>query len=72
MKANLNNLEVLAAAVGSKAVGEADLTEYLLNHKVEWSLNLLEADRSVTDQLQAPRYILEAIELIDPLTFGGE
>lgn len=71
VKANLNNLEVLAAAVGSKAVGEADLTEYLLNHKVEWSLNLLEADRSATDQLQAPRYILEAIELIDPLTFGG-
>mgnify|MGYP001677646079 CR=1 FL=1 len=65
--ANSGALATLAKAVGVEISDSAGLESYLLNHKVEWSLNLLEADEEETACLNAPRYIVEAIDFIDPV-----
>lgn len=44
----------------------------MTNNKTEWALRLLEAKRSDSEILNAPSYILDAINFIDPASEGTE
>lgn len=72
IKANLDNLPSLAKAVEAPSSDDKELEDFLLEHKAEWSLRLLEADKSLTDSLLPPGYIQEAVDFIDPVNGENE
>lgn len=64
VKANLENLELVANTVGASCSDENGLTEYMKSHKTDWALKLLESG-SIAADLNCPQYIEEAITFIN-------
>ena len=72
IEANKDRLEMLASIVKRHGNSADNLEEFMTTNKTEWALRLLEADRSVSEILDAPSYILNAINFIDPASESAE
>lgn len=70
--ANSNQLQTLASIVRRHGSSSDKLEKFMTNNKTEWALRLLEAKRSDSEILNAPSYILDAINFIDPASEGTE
>ena len=66
VEANRDKLQTLASIVRKRGGSTDKLEEFMTNNKTEWALRLLEADRSESEVLDIPSYILNAINFIDP------
>lgn len=66
IEANKGKLQTLASIVRKRGDSTDKLEEFMTNNKTEWALRLLETDRSVSEVLSIPSYILNAINFIDP------
>ena len=72
IEANKDKLQTLASIVRRRGDSTDNLEEFMTNNKTEWALRLLEADRSVSEVLGIPSYILNAINFIDPAPESAE
>lgn len=64
--ANRDKIQALASIVRQHGDSADELEKFMTNNKTEWALRLLEADRSESEVLDIPSYILDAINFIDP------
>ena len=64
--ANRDKIQALASIVRRHGDSADELEKFMTNNKTEWALRLLEADRSESEVLDIPSYILDAINFIDP------
>lgn len=72
IEANKDKLQTLASIVRKRGNSTDKLEEFMTNNKTEWALRLLEADRSESQVLDIPSYILNAINFIDPALESAE
>lgn len=72
IEANKGKLQTLASIVRKRGSSTDKLEEFMTNNKTEWALRLLEADRSISEILSIPSYILNAINFIDPAPESAE
>ena len=72
IEANKGKLQTLASIVRKRGSSTDRLEEFMTNNKTEWALRLLEADRSISEILSIPSYILNAINFIDPAPESAE
>lgn len=72
ISANTDHLQTLASIVRQRDKSTDNLVGFMTKHKTEWALRLLEAQRSDSEVLSAPSYILKAINFIDPAPEGTE
>lgn len=72
IEANKGKLQTLASIVRKRGDATDKLEEFMTNNKTEWALRLLEADRSESEVLDIPSYILNAINFIDPAPESAE
>ena len=72
IEANKGKLQTLASIVRKRGDATDKLEEFMTNNKTEWALRLLEADRSESEVLDIPSYILKAINFIDPAPESAE
>lgn len=72
IEANKDKLQTLASIVRKRGNSTDKLEEFMTNNKTEWALRLLEADRSKSQVLGIPSYILNAINFIDPALESAE
>lgn len=63
--ANRDKIQALASIVRRHGDSADELEKFMTNNKTEWALRLLEADRSKSEVLDIPSYILDAINFID-------
>lgn len=66
IEANKDKLQTLASIVRKRGNSIDKLEEFMTSNKTEWALRLLEADKSESEVLDIPSYILNAINFIDP------
>lgn len=64
--ANEDKLQTLASIVRHRGNSTDKLEDFMTKNKTEWALRLLEAERCDSEVLNAPSYILNAINFIDP------
>ena len=72
VEANRDKLQTLASIVMKRGNSTDNLEDFMTNNKTEWALRLLEADRSESEVLDIPSYILNAINFIDPAPESAE
>lgn len=72
VETNKDKLQTLASIVRKRGNSTDKLEEFMTNNKTEWALRLLEADRSESEVLDMPSYILNAINFIDPAPESSE
>ncbi len=66
IEANKDKLPTLDSIVRRCANSTDKLVDFMTNNKTEWALRLLEAEKSDSEVLNVPSYILDAINFIDP------
>lgn len=66
VNSNRNALPLLARIVGSDDPSPGGLVEYMTDNKTDWALRLLEEDPEVSNSLNVPIYISEAIDIVGP------